>query len=124
MTKLKVQLGQDWARSLASLSLLSSQLPSMLGTFPPAARLGSLSSPSTRLSTRRLAASLSYAARLRERYPFVPPNTSVDHLVIGGGVIGLSVAAGLVNTAGRDRITFVVERRRQVGSKSVLLIGI
>jgi heterodisulfide reductase subunit A-like polyferredoxin len=92
----------------------------MLGTFSPAARLGSLSSSPTRLPTRRLAASISYAARLRERYPFIPPNTSVDHLVIGGGVIGLSVAAGLVNTAGRDRVTFVVERRRQVGRRSKL----
>jgi len=52
-----------------------------------------------------------YAAILRARYPFRAPTTSVDHLVIGGGVIGLSVAAGLVNTAGKGRTTFVVERR-------------
>jgi hypothetical protein len=86
----------------------------------PTARLGNPLSPTPWLHTRRLTASLSYAARLRERYPFIPPNTSVDHLVIGGGVIGLSVAAGLVNTAGRDRMTFVVERRRQVRRKSDL----
>jgi glycine/D-amino acid oxidase-like deaminating enzyme len=59
---------------------------------------------------------MSYATRLRRLYPYKPPSTSVDHIVIGGGVIGLSVAAGLVNSAGRDRTTFVVERRKQVHS--------
>lgn len=62
----------------------------------------------------RQTASLSYAARMRQRYPYKPPSTSVDHIVVGGGVVGLSVAAGLVNTAGRDRTTFVVERNGQV----------
>ena len=56
----------------------------------------------------------SYAARLRSLYPYRPPSTSIDHLVIGGGVVGLSVAAGLVNTCGKDRTTFLVERRGQV----------
>lgn len=50
---------------------------------------------------------------LRARYPFLAPSTHVDHLVIGGGVVGLAVAAGLVNTAGK-RTTFVVERRALV----------
>ncbi|WOO79359.1 L-2-hydroxyglutarate dehydrogenase, mitochondrial [Vanrija pseudolonga] len=60
----------------------------------------------------------SYAARLRTAYPFKAPSTSVDHLVVGGGVVGLSVAAGLVNTAGRDRTTFVVERRGLLGQET------
>lgn len=59
---------------------------------------------------------MSYAARLRQIYPFKSPSTSVDHIVVGGGVIGLAVAAGLVNTAGKGRTTFLVERRAQVGS--------
>lgn len=58
--------------------------------------------------------SVSRAKFLRQFYPFKPPSTSVDHLVIGGGVIGLSVAAALVNKAGKDRMTFLVERRGQV----------
>jgi hypothetical protein len=29
-------------------------------------------------------------------------------------VVGLSVAAGLVNTCGKDKTTFLVERREQV----------
>lgn len=56
------------------------------------------------------AAAKSYAALLRQRYPFRAPTASVDHLVVGGGVLGLSIGAGLVNTAGA-RTTFVVERR-------------
>lgn len=54
---------------------------------------------------------------LRARYPFLAPTTHIDHLVVGGGVVGLAVAAGLVNTGGK-RTTFVVERRPLV---SVLL---
>lgn len=57
---------------------------------------------------------MSYAARLRQAYPFKAPSASVDHIVIGGGVLGLAVAAGLVNTAGRGRTTYLVERRNQV----------
>lgn len=56
----------------------------------------------------------SYAAKLRQLYPYKAPSTTIDHLVIGGGVVGLSVAAGLVNTCGRDKTTFLVERRAQV----------
>lgn len=58
--------------------------------------------------------SISRAKFFRQVYPFKPPSTSVDHLVIGGGVIGLSVAAALVNKGGKDRTTFLVERRGQV----------
>jgi heterodisulfide reductase subunit A-like polyferredoxin len=56
----------------------------------------------------------SYATKLRQLYPYKAPTTSIDHLVIGGGVVGLSVAAGLVNTCGKDKTTFLVERRGQV----------
>lgn len=44
-------------------------------------------------------------------------------MVIGGGVVGLSVAAGLVNTAGKDRTTFLVERRGLVHLPSKLSDG-
>lgn len=60
--------------------------------------------------------SISRAKLLRQVYPFKPPSTSIDHLVIGGGVIGLSVAAALVNKGGKDRTTFLVERHGQVSS--------
>ncbi|WVO20444.1 uncharacterized protein IAS62_001741 [Cryptococcus decagattii] len=62
--------------------------------------------------------SISRAKFLRQVYPFKPPSTSVDHLVIGGGVIGLSVAAALVNKAGKGRTTFLVERRGQLGQET------
>lgn len=58
--------------------------------------------------------SISRAKFFRQVYPFKPPSTSVDHLIIGGGVIGLSVAAALVNKGGKDRTTFLVERHGQV----------
>ena len=58
----------------------------------------------------------SYANKLRQLYPYKAPSTTIDHLVIGGGVVGLSVAAGLVNTCGKDKTTFLVERRAQVRS--------
>ncbi|OXG23321.1 FAD dependent oxidoreductase [Cryptococcus neoformans Tu401-1] len=62
--------------------------------------------------------SISRAKFFRQVYPFKPPSTSVDHLVIGGGVIGLSVAAALVNQGGKDRTTFLVERRGQLGQET------
>jgi len=62
----------------------------------------------------------SYATKLRQIYPYKPPTTSIDHLVIGGGVVGLSVAAGLVNTCGKDKTTFLVERRGQVSYWSMI----
>ncbi|WVR08536.1 hypothetical protein IAU60_005591 [Kwoniella sp. DSM 27419] len=61
---------------------------------------------------------MSKAKLLRNLYPYKPPSTSIDNLVIGGGVVGLSVAAGLVNTAGRDKTTFVVERRALLGQET------
>nr|XP_018259730.1 FAD dependent oxidoreductase [Kwoniella dejecticola CBS 10117]OBR81888.1 FAD dependent oxidoreductase [Kwoniella dejecticola CBS 10117] len=61
---------------------------------------------------------ISRARYLRQLYPFREPSTSIDHLVIGGGAVGLSVAAGLVNTSGRDKTTFLVERRGQLGQET------
>ncbi|KAK1923130.1 FAD dependent oxidoreductase [Papiliotrema laurentii] len=58
-----------------------------------------------------------YASRIRALYPYKAPSTSVDHLVIGGGVVGLAVAAGLVNTCG-SRTTFLVERRGLLGQET------
>ncbi|EJT51248.1 hypothetical protein A1Q1_07526 [Trichosporon asahii var. asahii CBS 2479] len=53
-----------------------------------------------------------FARLIRQKYPYRAPSASVDHLVVGGGVVGLAVAAGLVNTAGAGRTTFLVERRQ------------
>ncbi|OCF54720.1 FAD dependent oxidoreductase [Kwoniella mangroviensis CBS 10435] len=61
---------------------------------------------------------ISRAKYLRQLYPYKPPSTSIDHLIIGGGAVGLSVAASLVNTSGRDKITFLVERRGQLGQET------
>ncbi|WRT70696.1 uncharacterized protein IL334_007694 [Kwoniella shivajii] len=65
-----------------------------------------------------MSGTLSRAKLLRQLYPYKPPSTSIDHLVIGGGVVGLSVAASLVNNAGRDKTTFLVERRGQLGQET------
>ncbi|CEQ39438.1 SPOSA6832_00945, partial [Sporobolomyces salmonicolor] len=46
---------------------------------------------------------------LRSRYPYIPPDGAVDHLVVGAGVVGLAVAERLVK-AFADKTTFVVER--------------
>lgn len=59
----------------------------------------------------------SFSLRMRALYPYKPPATSVDHIVIGGGVVGLAVAAGLVNTCG-PRTTFLVERRGLLGQET------
>lgn len=55
-----------------------------------------------------------HAARMRKLYPYLAPSTTADHIVIGGGAIGLAVAAGLANTAGKSRTTFLVERNSLV----------
>ncbi|GAA5923399.1 hypothetical protein JCM1841_003312 [Sporobolomyces salmonicolor] len=54
---------------------------------------------------------------LRSRYPYIPPDGAVDHLVVGAGVVGLAVAERLVK-AFADKTTFVVERHGQVGQET------
>lgn len=57
-------------------------------------------------------------ARLpHHRYPPQEPSMSVDHLVIGGGVVGLAVAAQLVRRY-PEKSTFLVERHRRVGEET------
>ncbi|KAI7953449.1 hypothetical protein MJO28_005996 [Puccinia striiformis f. sp. tritici] len=48
-------------------------------------------------------------SRLCQNFGFIPAEkATVDHLVIGAGVVGLAVAQELINRF-RDRSTFVVE---------------
>lgn len=54
---------------------------------------------------------------LRAHAPAVTPELSVDHLVVGGGVIGLSVAAELSRTM-PDKSTYLVERHAQIGQET------
>lgn len=61
-----------------------------------------------------------HAARMRKLYPYLAPSTTADHIVIGGGAIGLAVAAGLANTAGKNRTTFLVERNSLVSNVEIL----
>lgn len=48
-----------------------------------------------------------------QRYEYRPPDFQVDHLVVGGGVIGLACAAKLT-TALPEKTTYLVERHSQV----------
>ncbi|BGP16455.1 hypothetical protein JCM10213_003989 [Rhodosporidiobolus nylandii] len=54
---------------------------------------------------------------LRSRYPYLPPEGRVEHLVVGAGVVGLAIAERLVR-AFPDRSTFVCERHGQVGQET------
>lgn len=48
-----------------------------------------------------------------QRYEYRHPDFEVDHLVVGGGVIGLACAAKLT-TALPNKTTYLVERHDQV----------
>lgn len=48
-----------------------------------------------------------------QRYEYRAPDFEVDHLVVGGGVIGLACAAKLT-TALPEKTTYLVERHSQV----------
>ncbi|POW05062.1 hypothetical protein PSTT_09931 [Puccinia striiformis] len=56
-------------------------------------------------------------SRLRQNFGFIPAEATVDHLVIGAGVVGLAIARELTNRF-RDRSTFVVERNAQPGQET------
>ncbi|KAN0064192.1 hypothetical protein ACQY0O_003359 [Thecaphora frezii] len=53
----------------------------------------------------------------RSKYPYKEPELSVDHLVIGGGVVGLSIAAALAKRW-PDKSTYLVERHRAFGEET------
>lgn len=50
-----------------------------------------------------------------QRYEYRQPDFEVDHLVVGGGVIGLACAARLT-TELPDKTTYLVERHNKVSS--------
>lgn len=50
-----------------------------------------------------------------QRFEYRQPDFEVDHLVVGGGVIGLACAAKLT-TALPDKTTYLVERHSQVST--------
>ena len=51
----------------------------------------------------------------KPRYEYHQPDFEVDHLVVGGGVIGLACAAKLA-TALPDKTTYLVERHSKVST--------
>lgn len=51
----------------------------------------------------------------KPRHEYRQPDFEVDHLVVGGGVIGLACAAKLV-TALPDKTTYLVERHSKVST--------
>jgi len=57
------------------------------------------------------------ALNQRGRYGFREPSVSVDHLVVGGGVVGLAIAAKLVKMY-PNRSTVVVERHSKAGQET------
>jgi len=54
---------------------------------------------------------------LRQKFPFIPAETTVDHLVIGAGVVGLAVGRELLRRF-KNKTTFVVERNAQPGQET------
>ncbi|KAL7412245.1 FAD dependent oxidoreductase [Mrakia frigida] len=54
---------------------------------------------------------------LRARFPLLPPTLEVDHLVVGGGVIGLAIAERLVKRF-PNRSTYLVEKHDAVGQET------
>ncbi|PWY98978.1 FAD dependent oxidoreductase [Testicularia cyperi] len=53
----------------------------------------------------------------RSRYPYKDPELAVDHLVIGGGVVGLAVASALA-ARWPEKTTYLVERNRAFGEET------
>ncbi|GAA5948086.1 hypothetical protein JCM3765_007103 [Sporobolomyces pararoseus] len=54
---------------------------------------------------------------LRQRYPYLDPQLSVDTIVIGGGVVGLAIAERLTK-AFSEKSIFLIERHGQVGQET------
>lgn len=57
-----------------------------------------------------------------QRFEYRQPDFEVDHLVVGGGVIGLACAAKLT-TALPDKMTYLVERHSQVSLFDLKWLG-
>ncbi|SNX86364.1 uncharacterized protein MEPE_05073 [Melanopsichium pennsylvanicum] len=90
-----------------------------------------ITSSSARTSARRLTqlrrlATISATEPIRpliaslpssSKYPPRTPDLSIDHLVVGGGVVGLSIAAALTNRF-PERTTYLVERNKSFGEET------
>ncbi|CED85290.1 Predicted FAD-dependent oxidoreductase [Phaffia rhodozyma] len=57
------------------------------------------------------------AKSLLSKFPMRPPDMTVDHLVVGGGVIGLAISEALVKRFPR-KTTYLVERKKAVGQET------
>ncbi|SJX65124.1 uncharacterized protein SRS1_15945 [Sporisorium reilianum f. sp. reilianum] len=53
----------------------------------------------------------------RSRYPPKQPELTVDHLVVGGGVVGLSIASALA-ARWPEKTTYLVERNKSFGEET------
>lgn len=61
------------------------------------------------------------ALNARGRYAYKAPSDSINHLVVGGGVVGLAIARKLLQVA-PDKSTFLVERHSQPGQETRYVI--
>ncbi|PWN50471.1 FAD dependent oxidoreductase [Violaceomyces palustris] len=81
-----------------------------LKTPPPISRYS--------LITGRQAAPKPLLASLpTSKYAYKPPELSVDHLVIGGGVVGLAIASAL-SRRWPEKTTYLVERHPHIGQET------
>lgn len=51
------------------------------------------------------------------RYKYKSPEAAVDHIIIGGGVVGLAVARALLQRF-PDKSTILIERRTRPGEET------
>lgn len=66
---------------------------------------------------RRMVRPLLAALNQHGRYAYRAPEFQVDHLVVGGGVVGLSIALALAQRW-PDKSTYVIERHAQFGQET------